>query len=464
MGGGARGGAGVDLVSSWEQAMFDHASMRRGITPAAGALAAVLVCCAAGPVAAQNHLCFAPRVTHAVGPHPYGVAAGDFDHDGHMDLAVSNAGGTFYNDGNGFVTVLFRDAGGFAGEASYLLGTNPGWIGVADFNLDGHPDIAVINYPDYEVTILQNDGTGVFTPQGPFGVGPAPNQAAIGDFDRDGRPDLAVVNTGPNGVSVLRNTGAGFAERVFYPVAAGEPKSIDAGDLDGDGDIDLAVGVFISANSGAVLLLRNLGGNFDAPTLITNTTGAGSPAIADLDGDGNLDLAVTNYNPRGLGFVSILINGPPGQFVLRGTYTVGSLPTRPYIADLDRDGDADIVVSNYGSGSVSVLRNTGNAAFAGRVDYAIEGAAPTVALADFNGDLLPDIAAPGYYASYTVSLILSRTANWNRDGTTNSQDLFDYLNCFFGDCPPGRDADFNGDGVVNAQDFFAFLDAFFAGC
>ena len=145
-----------------------------------------------------------------------------------------------------------------------------------------------------------------------------------------------------------------FYARIDY--GAGDyPVSVYAADLDGDGDDDLAVA---NLNSYNVSILKNNGDGSFASAVNYGTGGYPSSVYAaDLDGDGDDDLAVANrysYN------VSILTNNGDGAFASAVNYGAGDNPTSVYAADLDGDGDADLAVANFYSYNVSILINLSN--------------------------------------------------------------------------------------------------------
>jgi hypothetical protein len=128
------------------------------------------------------------------------VAVGDFDGDGHADLAVAN----FASDN---VSVLIGNGGGgFAAPANFAVGDGPSSVAVGDFDGDGHADLAVANYFSDNVSVLIGNGGGGFAAPANFAVGSLPSSVAVGDFNGDGHADLAVANSLSDNVSVLLNT------------------------------------------------------------------------------------------------------------------------------------------------------------------------------------------------------------------------------------------------------------------
>jgi len=252
----------------------------------------------------QGALAPAPSspVTVFVRPHVHGVAAGDFNGDGNLDLVTDS----WAEDR---LVVLFGDGkGGFAAPGTYVaVGKHPYQrVRVADLNHDGKADIISPNLEGDNVTILLGDGTGKFRqPAGsPFPCGDSPFNVAIGDVNADGKPDLAIVNSpsstsdrsGQDGLTILIGDGLGaFTKMTGSPFVTGTFPNIPAiGDVDGDGVADVAVSnpdgdkitVFRMSRKGAVasraalsvpghpkgLVLRDLNGDEKAEIVTTNNS------------------------------------------------------------------------------------------------------------------------------------------------------------------------------------------------
>jgi hypothetical protein len=180
------------------------------------------------------------------------------------------------NDGDGTVTILLRQAGGFTQEGAAIPTGAGAWgLAAADFDGDGRIDFAVADHDAGNVRVyLRNAANSGFAEDAgsPLALGGAPVDLATADFDRDGRPDLVVANT--NSVTLLRRGAAGWAADAATPVPAGAYAPW-VGDFDGDGRPDLAV-----TNAGdAVTILLN-----PAPVVTP-------PPPADADHDGVPDAA-----------------------------------------------------------------------------------------------------------------------------------------------------------------------------
>jgi len=238
--------------------------------------------------------------TIAVKPHPHGIATGDFNGDGNLDLVTDSWG-------EDRLEILFGDGkGSFATPGSYVaVGKHPYQrIRVADINRDGKADIVSPNLEGDNVTILLSDGKGGFRqpPGSPFPCGDSPFNVAIGDVNGDGIPDLAIVNspsstsdrTGQDGLTILIGDGhGGFTKMAGSPfVTPKRPNMVAIGDINGDGVGDVVVSnpdsdtitIFMMSREGSVALRSTL----SVP---------GHPkglAIRDLNGDGKGDIVVTN--------------------------------------------------------------------------------------------------------------------------------------------------------------------------
>ncbi|WP_437676623.1 FG-GAP-like repeat-containing protein [Sorangium sp. So ce131] len=184
---------------------------------------------------------------------------------------------------------------------------------------------------------------------------------------------------------------------LFRPLAepAGyNPVDVAAADVDGDGDIDLAVvnsGTSEFDGAGHVSVLLNQGnGTFADPVSYAVGSVALSIEAADLNGDGHPDLAVANSESAD---VSVLLNEGDGTFATAVSYPAGARPAFVAAADLNGDGHIDLTAANGWAGGVSLLLNQGDGTFAAPVEHASGGSTGAVAAADLNGDGRLDLAA-----------------------------------------------------------------------
>ncbi len=238
--------------------------------------------------------------TVQVKPHPHGVAAGDLNGDGNLDL-VTDSWGTNQ------LEILFGDGTGkFKTPGAYVaVGKHPYQrVRVDDVNGDGKADIISPNLEGDNVTILLSDGKGGFRqPAGsPFPCGDSPFNVAIGDVNADGKPDLAIVNSpsstadrsGRDGLTILLGDGhGGFTTLAGSPFATGTfPNTPAIGDTNGDGVSDIVV----SNPDGGYITLFTMSRNHSGP-VSTRLSLPGHPkglAMGDLNGDGKAEIVVTN--------------------------------------------------------------------------------------------------------------------------------------------------------------------------
>ena len=288
----------------------------------------------------------------------------------------------------------------------------------ADLNGDGLTDLAVTGwYANPQLTIVLADGAGGFLPPDfyPLPLGALDLDSA--DFDNDGDIDLAISNTGQvwEGISfqVWMNQGDGtFFEYGGFPSGQG-PTGITINDFNGDGVLDVAVAhdrYITCAASIAIMLGDGLGG-FEAPRSVALDSCTYKLDSGDVDGDGDIDLAVAHETNR----VTILYN-ISGQFLVSAVLPglpSGSIAQTPTVklSDVDRDGDLDVLYSHstsggFYTGKLAFYRNPGDGIFgaAEAIDLppGSEGAID-VDVADIDGDTWPDIvAAQGVSQSWSL--------------------------------------------------------------
>ncbi len=305
-------------------------------------------------VCSLNCNTIAPQVTYAAGSTPDSAAIGDFNGDGHPDLAVVN------NGANTVSIELGNSDGTFQAGNTLNVGTSPVSVSTGDFNGDGKLDLAVANSGSNDVSILLGNGDGTFQSAASFGAGTTPHSVVVGDFNRDGRADLAVANNGSNNVSILLGTGTGtFLAAVNY-AAGTNPESIAIADFNRDSKVDLAVA---NSGSGNVSILAGNGdGTFQTATNVAAGTSPIFVITDDFDHDGKADLAVAN---NGSNSVSIFLGNGNGTFHPAVNYAAGTNPVSLTTGDFDQDGRLDLAVANNGSNNVSMLLGVGNGAFGG---------------------------------------------------------------------------------------------------
>jgi hypothetical protein len=355
----------------------------------------------------------------ATGPGPREVVLDDLDGDGNLDIA----GATFTTNpeiAGGHAIALYMGSGdGTFADAVFhpcnLSSNGPQAIASGDLDDDGSPDLAIAYETGLSVGVMLNNGDGTFGPDVPYGhyldiEGVWANDVALGDLDGD--EDLDLVSAGLH-ISVSFNHGDGtFTDEVAY-----EPflstYSIQLEDVDGDDDLDIAAASQLGPFEEGLLIIRlnNGSGTFGEPTSYPAGLSPSSIAFGDIDGDGTREVLVANWfsGDQGPPHVSIMEKDANGDYYL--AYTVGADMRCRFasLADLDLDGDLDVVVSNNVGDNVSVALNHGDGTFAETVQYGAGDGNWSHAVGDVNGDGLPDIVTADYLAD-TISVLPSECA------------------------------------------------------
>jgi hypothetical protein len=347
---------------------------------------------------------FQPAVSYAQNGSPDFIAVGDLNADGMLDLATANL------NPDGVTVLLGKGNGTFQTTVAYALPGSPNCVAVGDFNGDGIPDLAMNGY---DTLILLGNGDGTFKPPVSY---PAGNGAvAVGDFNGDGKLDLAVADYGDgltnpgNTVSILLGNGDGtFRAPASYRVQF-SPSALAVGDFNGDGKLDLAVtnqGSGCCAPGTISILMGNGDGSFKPQVIYPVGDGPSSVAAADFKRDGTLDLVVTNAGNSSIfgNTISVLLGRGDGTFQPQVTYAVGTSPMSVAVGDFNADGNLDLAVANYYSDTVSILMGHGNGTFQPAANVAVSGPYSIIAT-DFNGDGKLDLAVANA-TSYTVSILV----------------------------------------------------------
>ena len=176
-----------------------------------------------------------------------------------------------------------------------------------------------------------------------------------------------------------------------------EPRAVAAADLNGDGDIDLAI---TNKENGSVSILENKGNGVFAPKQDYFTRiGPISISIADFDGDGHQDLSVANFFDYSF---SVFKNKGDGTFPTRKEYAAGLYPLSIYTIDLDGDQDADIVTAHQQGNVISVFKNNGDGTFQKKKDYVAGSGQKAIIGADIDGDHDLDIVTANAPQSIAV--------------------------------------------------------------
>ena len=328
-------------------------------------------------------------IVYPLSKTPTALAMGDFNNDGHNDLALANADGT--------VSILLgKGAGLFRALPDTSVASGPlSSLASADLNKDGRIDLVVTQQGQKLVSVLLGKGDGTFAPPASYPVGNEPVSTVVADVDGDGVADLVVINKASNTFSVLGGNGDGTFKSSLDFVAGNAPLAAVAGDFYGDGHVDLAI---INHASQTVSVPA---GNGDRTFKAGRSYEAGvqpvSIASGNLNGDKIPGLVVANYcgsDPtcsKG-GSIAVFLADEKGVYQLSSTYAVGAGPVSVALADVNGDRNLDIVALNRLDKTASVLLGLGDGTFRQPMTFPLDAAPIALAVSDLNKDGKADLA------------------------------------------------------------------------
>jgi hypothetical protein len=435
---------------------------------------------------------FQPHIDYATGKNPSALAAGDFNGDGKLDLAIVNTQdgsvsvllgqgegtfqsqvvyqvpgaqlpglviGDFNNDHkldlvvSGPSTLLGNGDGTFQAPITYVGSSSGGAtpLAAADFNLDGKLDL----YQGGALFLGNGDGT--FVLHAIYGLpGGGGSGAAAADLNGDGKPDLVVVSG--NTVAVSLGNGDGSFQTTVDYAAASYSSDVLVADVNGDGKLDLAVAASgclqfscSTTGSASISLLLGVGdgtfvGGTDYP--FQNNNPASQVVLADFNGDGKPDFAADAGFAPSVTTLGVYLGNGNGTFQGQISTSIPQNTGAIAAADLNADGKADLatVYPNCSAGNntclpgdLGVLISNGDGTFQSAVAYTTGLEPESLAIGDFNGDAKPDVATSNSRSS-TISILLN-----NGNGTFQTN--VDYAT---GLSPSNiLSGDFNGDGKLD---------------
>jgi hypothetical protein len=335
------------------------------------------------------------------------LATADVNNDGYIDI-VENLFSNLAPPGGGILTFLGNGDGTFKTPVLSDSACDNGALAVGDFNNDGLPDVAAIDYVGAKVCIMLGNGKGAFQPGTLLSIGPGTvfgTSPVVADFNGDGNLDLALAQgNGNNKISVLLGNGDGtmqpvvqYASGFRYP----ETSALGVADFNGDGKLDLVVG-----GDGLAILLGDGDGTFQRaipiPTVELNA--ASNIAIADFNGDGKLDLAVSDGQST---ILAVFLGNGDGTFQPQVNYTQSPGSYCSVVADLNNDGKLDLGCTggdpnNRTSYAATIFLGNGDGTFEPQIDYLGQFyPAFSTGAGDFNNDGRIDLAI-GQYGGATL--------------------------------------------------------------
>ena len=371
------------------------------LTLVAALVSAVLV----ASVAAASGPVFGPYQAFPSVPQAAAVATGDVTGDERADVVVTNG----YT---GNAAVDFRlwvlaqtSSGALAAPVSYATaGSYPNRVesvAVGDITGDGRADV-VVGVSSVGVQVFPQTTSGALGSPVTYAT-PDGRQVRLGRLDGNGTLDVAAIGWGTGTVSVLLNDGAGGLQQ---PVVYGAPHSgyddLEVGDVTGDGRDDLVVmSGQLYATPNVSVLAQLAGGGFGAAasySVGTNilTQGIG---IGDVTGDGRNDVVASYGGNRPSSNIAVFAQTTLGTLAAPVSYPSYDIPEPLDVADLDRDGRADVLTVHGGWNAAGVYRGSAGGLGAEELSalpYASHYEPHGLAVGDVNGDLALDAAIADY--------------------------------------------------------------------
>jgi hypothetical protein len=390
---------------------------------------------------------------------PYIIAVGDLNGDGKPDLVTTNFG-------DGTVSVALATANGFQSATTFASGDSPWTVVIADVDYDGNLDLVTTNFGsnnnEYSVSAFMGLGDGTFALPADHlvaaGGGVQPTRLKVGDLNKDGIPDVVVANSGNNTLTVLLGTSSailGAPQTLSLPATSTAPLAVAIADFNGDGNLDVA-----SANHGSgdvTVFLGNGSGGFSTGTSYPAGPNPTGIVARDINGDGWSDIVVSNDDLCGTAAgASVLLGEGTGTF---GIPTPIASPNSDAIvsADLNNDGWPDLILIDSGDDQINVLLATGNGGYGAPITTTTGSEPTAVTVGDLDGDTVPDLVISNFMDG-TVSVYLGSSFSTSTGyGSPTAYPSGD-----------GADAtaivDTNGDGIPdivvtnqNAADFTVLL-------
>jgi len=350
---------------------------------------------------------------------PYGVAAADFDNDGRLDIVAASQ--------NDDTVAWYRGelTGTGFGASHTLTSAADGAISVAvgDMDRDGLTDILCASENDDRIAWFHNEGSQTFgamtdinTPD-PDGTGPLQGDAngacgvAVGDLDRDGDLDVLSASWTDHKIAWYENTdGAGtFGAQNVIALTATGARCVQVADLDGDGDLDVLFAAYAFDEIGWFENLDGAGTFSTEKDITTDAAMAYYATAADLDGDGDRDVLSASVSDNKIAWYENLDGD--GTFGTQNVLTTEATSAQwVHAADLDSDGDNDVLFSAWGSGQVGWFENRdGHADFSAALPFGVPiNGARGIVTGDVNQDGSLDVIVTGGQSTSSSAWFVNR--------------------------------------------------------
>lgn len=391
----------------------------------------------------------------------YGAYAGDINHDGWSDLSLPNEISVDVR------VCLNNGAGGYDSFTVYDLpgGSTPSPNEGGDFNRDGHIDLAVGNGGNDQLSIFFGDGLGAYGAPDNYTSGPAVRGVCILDLDTDGDDDIVTANRNGSYLKLFYNDGTGgFDSSRTLEAGTANETAVASADMNGDGILDVVVGGYNGQE--LVILLGDGHGNLTVSAEIGSGGRVWMIATGDLDGDGDVDVASANSFSNN---TSLAFCDGAGGFDSVQVYPGGSFTLAVDLGDIDGDGDLDVVTSHYSNAVFLLWENNGSGVLSPPITFQSSTAGSCALLHDRDRD--GDLDMTGIDEEDDLVILFENicpipvTGDLNHDQALSAGDIVLLVNVVFKSATPPPPCvelgDTNCSGAVTSSDIIQLVNFVF---
>lgn len=362
-----------------------------------------------------------------------GLSYGDFDADGDLDLVTAD-------HGHDQVKVYWNEDGEWS-EPLVVSSIDAYRVSTGDVDGDGIEDVLIAGGDHDRVEYALSNGDGTF--ETPVIVSTATNTVwgiAGADLDNDGDLDLVTASRDDDKFAWYKNLGGGnFGPQQILTILLDQPFDVGTGDLDGDGDEDI-IGITLEGGDRLIWFENQGGGLFSSYQIIEGL--GGNPFklhVADLDGDGDLDLLSANEQIDEV--VWHKNNGDASFSTKQIISRMADGCQSVFAADVDGDGDLDVLSASGNDDKVAWYENLGEGTFGNQRPLTLSGHRGNyyraVTAFDANGDGLPEVFAGGEYgldvfanmADATVGCMDESACNYQPSATVDANCTYSCYGC-----------------------------------
>ena len=361
---------------------------------------AILLACFAQVASAEAPTCFDSSATYIpLGDSLGDIVSSDFDHDGYVDFAMP----LFGHDS---VCVVFGDSiGAYSRSVRIAVGDGPRSMCVIDANGDSFDDLAVVHQFSQQLKILRNTGSTFYVDKTYDAGGPSPWTVIAAQIDTNSSPDILLVCYDIGLLELFRNQST-TQQVSFAPDSIGmywRGQALAAGDFDGDGDQDVAVSLDYEHRYYRIQFFKNDNGYLHNE-LVTQKNFIGYDPrelwAGDFDGDGDIDLVAGNAD---VDAVSVLLNDgaetvwSDSGWTIHGYYGAGDDPAHICVADLTGDGNLDLATADWKDDKIAIFAGVGDGTLAVPIFYPAGDHPNGIVAADVDGDGNLDLATANHF-------------------------------------------------------------------